>query len=394
MVRGAELAAGVRAARIAMLLTERGLGGDSVDLTERLDRFERDASSRAKNAKGLANRWAKQAQSFPTKGEGSSDGVLLALAFPERIAKARGADGAFDLTTGRAVRLDPADSLAREPWLAVGELGGASGAGGASDRVRLAARIDAKDVETLFADAITDEPRTQVEPDGRVRARRVRRLGTLVLEDRRLDRPPPELRRAALLDHLRAQGLAALPFDDETTRLRARVAFMAALEPGWPDLRDAALLATAPDWLAPLLDGVDRLADPAGHDLRHALLALIPYAAQRRLEAEAPDRLMLPTGTQAVIDYAAEGGPRVEARVQELYGLAEHPSVGRARTPLTLSLLSPARRPVQVTRDLPGFWRGSWREVRTEMKARYPRHPWPEDPLTAQATTRAKPRGR
>ena len=303
----------------------------------------------------------------------------------------------FNLTTGRAVRLDPADPLAREPWLAVGELGG--GAGGASDRVRLAARLAAQDIEALFAHAITDETRTGVEPGGRVRARRVRRLGTLVLEDRRLDRPPPALRRAALLDHLRADGLSTLPFDEETARLRARVAFMAALEPGWPDLGDAALLAAAPDWLAPLLDGVERLADLAGPDLRHALLALIPYAMQRRLEAEAPDRLTLPTGTQAVIDYAAEGGPRVEARVQELYGLAEHPSVGpgptvgRARTPLTLSLLSPARRPVQVTCDLPGFWRGSWREVRTEMKARYPRHPWPEDPLTAAPTIRVKPRG-
>ena len=164
-------------------------------------------------------------------------------------------------------------------------------------------------------------------------------------------------------------------------------------EADWPDLSDAGLLARADAWLGELLEQTDRLADLDPAALRHALTAAIPFALQRRLEAEAPDRLTLPTGSQPVIDYAAEGAPRVEARVQELFGLALHPTVGRGRMPLTLALLSPARRPVQVTRDLPGFWAGSWKAVRTEMKGRYPRHPWPEDPLNAAATTRAKPRG-
>jgi ATP-dependent helicase HrpB len=400
MVRGAELGAGPRAARIAVLLSERGLGGDATDLTERLDRFARDGSPRTKDARVLADRWAKRARSEPSpiQGEGSplSDGALLALAYPERVAKARGADGVFNLVSGRAVRLEPTDALARAPWLAIGELSGTSGA---VDRVRLAAALTAEEIEAAFAERITEETRAEVDGEGRLRAERVRRLGALTLERRRLDRPAPDLRRAALLDHLRRSGPGALPFDAETQRLRARVAFLAALEqpnagePAWPDLSDAALLACADDWLAPLLDGVDRLAELAPGDLRHALLTLVPYALQRRLDAEAPDRLTLPTGTQALIDYAAEGGARVEARVQELFGLAEHPTVGRARTPLTLSLLSPARRQVAVTRALPGFWRGAWREVRTEMKARYPRHPWPEDPVSAQATTRAKPRG-
>ncbi len=393
MVHGAELGAARRAACIAMLLTERGLGGDSVDLGERLARFARDGSPRARDARALAERQARQASG--ARGDerpiSVSDGALLALAYPERIAKARGAEGVFNLTTGRAVRLDPADALARESWLAVGELGG----GAASDRVRLAAAIQLAEVERAFAGAIVEETRTEVDPDGRVRARRLRRLGALVLDQRQLDRPPPDGLRAALAGRLRAQGLAALPFGDDTRRLRERVAFLAGLDPeaGWPDLSDAALLATAEDWLGERLGSVSRLADLTAADLHQAILARIDHALQRRLEAEAPARLVLPTGSNPVIDYAAEGGPRVEARVQELFGVQFHPTIVRGRVPLTLALLSPARRPVQVTRDLPGFWAGSWKAVRTEMKGRYPRHPWPEDPLTAAPTTRVKPKG-
>ena len=392
MVRGAEVGAGRRAARIAMLLTERGLGGDSADLGERLARFARDGAPRARDARALADRQARQAGPVED-GDGAaiSDGALLALAYPERVAKARGADGVFNLTTGRAVRLDAAVALAREPWLAVGELGG----GAASDRVLLAARIAPVEIEQAFADTIVEETRTEVDADGRVRARRLCRLGALLLGERRLDRPPPGALRDALLQHLRSQGMAALPFSEETLRLRDRVAFLAGLDPqgGWPDLSDAALLATAEDWLGDQLAAVSRMADLAPADLHQAILAHLNYPLQRRLDAEAPERLVLPTGSQPVIDYSAEGGPRVEVRVQELFGVGVHPSVARERTPLTLALLSPARRPVQVTRDLPGFWAGSWKAVRTEMKGRYPRHPWPDDPLGAAPTTRAKPRG-
>ena len=397
MVRGGEMGAGRRAARIAMLLTERGLGGDVADLAERLSRFARDGSLRARDARSLADSWARRAsppdrnRAQEAREEDGSAGLLLALAYPERIAKGRGADGVFNLTTGRAVRVDPADALAREPWLAVGEVGGGAGP---IDRVLLAARLTLEEIEAQFEEAITEETRTEVDVDGRVRARRLRRLGALVLEARRLDRPPPAVRRSALLDHLRSRGLDLLPWAEETARLRDRVGFLAALEAdAWPDLSDAALLEEADAWLGDLLEGVDRLADLVPGDLHQALLARLPSALQRRLEAEAPERLTLPTGSRPLIDYAADGGPLVEARVQELFGLGEHPSVARGRVPLTLALLSPARRPVQVTRDLPGFWRGSWRAVRSEMKGRYPRHPWPEDPLNADPTTRAKPRG-
>ncbi len=397
MVCGAEAGAGLRAARIALLLTERGLGGDVVDLGERLSRFARDGSPRARDVRGLADGWARRiVTGAAPSGEGNvepalSDGALLALAYPERIAKGRGADGVFNLTTGRAVRLDPADTLARESWLAVGELGGGAGA---IDRVLLAARLTLEEIEAVAGDSISDETRTEVDPDGRVRARRLRRLGSLVLEARRLDRPPPTACRSALLAHLHSLGLGLLEWAEETPRLRARVGFLAALEPeAWPDLSDTALLDDADAWLGELLEGVDRLADLSPGELHQALLARLPYALQRRLEVEAPERLGLPTGSRPLIDYAADGGPRVEVRVQELFGVGEHPSVARGRVPLTLALLSPARRPVQVTRDLPGFWSGSWKAVRSEMKGRYPRHPWPEDPLAADPTTRAKPRG-
>ncbi|MGC1303202.1 MAG: ATP-dependent helicase C-terminal domain-containing protein, partial [Caulobacteraceae bacterium] len=185
-----------------------------------------------------------------------------------------------------------------------------------------------------------------------------------------------------------------LAWGEAADRLRARVGFMRAQEgEAWPDLSDAGLTCSLDQWLAPVLEGRSSLKDIQSADLDAALRGLVPYDLQRRLDAEAPDRFTAPTGNSAAIDYAAEGGPRVEVRVQELFGLAEHPTVGRNRTPLTLALLSPARRPVQVTRDLPGFWTGSWKAVRSEMKGRYPRHPWPEDPLSAPPTTRAKPRG-
>jgi ATP-dependent helicase HrpB len=226
-----------------------------------------------------------------------------------------------------------------------------------------------------------------------VQVKRVLRLGRLTVEERLVEKPDPGLIRRALLDRVRREGLAALPASPAMERLRARVGFLRALEPeAWPDLCDGALIARADAWLEPLLEGRSALDLPAAA-IAEAVRTLVPWELQRRLEAEAPERFEAPTGTTAEIDYAAEGGPRVEVRVQELFGLAEHPSVARGRAPLTVALLSPARRPVQTTKDLPGFWRGSYAAVRADMRGRYPRHPWPEDPLSAAPTTRAKPRG-
>ena len=196
----------------------------------------------------------------------------------------------------------------------------------------------------------------------------------------------------ALRAEVEALGLGVLKWGEQAGGLRARLAFLHGLDAAWPDMSDAALLAAADEWLWPLLEGAKSLEAIGDGRLADALRGLIPWDLQRKLDELAPTRLTTPLGS-AGIDYGAEGGPRVEIRVQELFGVTTHPTVGGGRVALTLSLLSPARRPVQVTKDLPGFWAGSWSAVRSEMRGRYPRHPWPEDPANATATSRAKPRG-
>jgi ATP-dependent helicase HrpB len=205
------------------------------------------------------------------------------------------------------------------------------------------------------------------------------------------DNPDPALVAAALAARARADGVASLPWPESARNLRRRVGFLRAADPAWPDLSDEALLATLDAWLAPLLPGLRALSELRPDVLEAALRALVPWDLQQRLEAEAPARWTAPTGASFAIDYAAEAGPRVDVRVQEVFGLTAHPAV--AGVPLVMSLLSPGRRPIQTTRDLPGFWKGSWKDVRAEMRGRYPKHPWPEDPATAQPTARAKPRG-
>ena len=390
LVKGAEAGAAERAAAVAVVLTERGLGGSDVDLRHRLESLARDRSPRARDAKTLAERWAKQAGGRKAGAAEVDDALLLAEAYPERIARARGKPGEFLLASGRGVFLEATDALARERWLAVGELGG----GAARDRILLAAPLDEAALREEFADRIISEEVIDTEPNGRLRAKRRLKLGALVVEERLLDKLPEGAMAKALLGQVREQGLSALPWSPAAEGIRARVQFLRALEPdAWPDFSDEALLASAEAWLPPLLDGRSALKAVDASALTSGLEVLIGWEGMRRLEREAPERWATPAGSRHLIDYAAEGGPRLEARVQEFYGLAAHPMLANGRVPLTLALLSPAHRPVQVTKDLPGFWRGSWKEVRTEMKGRYPRHVWPEDPAAAPPTTRAKPRG-
>ena len=390
LVKGAEAGAAERAAAVAVVLTERGLGGQDVDLRHRVESLARDRSPRARDAKALADRWARAAGGPKTGTAEVDEALLLAEAYPERIAKARGKPGEYLLASGRGVFLEPTDALARQPWLAVGELGG----GASRDRILLAAPLDEAALRTEFADRITREEVIETEQGGRLRAKRRLKLGALVIEERLLDTLPEGAMAKALLGRVREQGLSSLPWSPAAEGMRSRVAFLRALEPdAWPDLSDEALLASAEDWLLPLLEGRRGVKDVDAGALASALEALVGWEALRRLEREAPERWATPAGSRHLIDYAAEGGPRLDVRVQELYGLAAHPMLAGGRAPLTLALLSPAHRPIQVTKDLPGFWRGSWKEVRTEMKGRYPRHLWPDDPAAATPTTRAKPRG-
>ena len=315
LLKGAEQGAAVRAARIAVLLTERGLGGRGADLSHRLDQLAHDRARRAGDARALADRWARMA---PGAGPASAvdDGLLLAEAFPERIAKARGPAGAYQLASGRGVELDPAEALAREPWLAVAELGG----GQARDRILLAARLDEAALRAAFADRMTREERLETGGDGRLRAKETLWLGRLAVEERTIADPPPALIAAALADQVRREGLGALGWGGASAGLRARVAFLRGHDDAWPDLDDAALLARLDEWLPPLLAGKAGLKQVSDAALEQALARtdpLGPAAAPRRRGARAldgPDRL--------------DGGDRLRRRG---WSAGRHPGAGGVR---------------------------------------------------------------
>ncbi len=385
VLKAAETGQAPRAARIAALITERGLGGRDADLRHRLDALERDRSPRARDAKALADRWAGLSGK-PGKDEPISDGLLLAFAYPERVAKARGGQGEFQLVTGRGAFVEPTDALAREPWLAVAELGG----GDRRDRILLAAPLEPSEL-VAFQPQLEVEERLEESGGGRLRAKRLTRLGRLTIREDVDDSPDPALIARALADRVRREGVKVLPWGAAAQSLRERLAFLHARDAAWPDLSDAALLDRLDEWLAPILVGLRALSALKPDALDGALRTLVPWDLQRRLDAEAPARWTAPTGNSFAIDYAAEGGPRVDVRVQEVFGIAQHPTV--AGVPITMSLLSPGHRPIQTTKDLPGFWKGSWKDVRSDMRGRYPKHVWPEDPATAAPTARAKPRG-
>jgi ATP-dependent helicase HrpB len=463
------LGAGEDAAEIAAVLTERGLGGDSVDLDVRLDQFRRDRSPRASSARSLAQRWASQVKASesataksadagsvgavgpsspsPLAGEGRgggspstasigatptpdpservsspvsspqgggeqkgspkhareqpaqpvgelSTGVMLALAFPDRVARNRG-NGSFVLANGRGAAVDQTSALARVPYIAVAELTGTA----ASGRILLAAPIMLPDIELRFADQIEIADEISFDRAAMaLRARRKRTLHAITLSEAPLALSPSAETARVLADGLVAAGLDKLPWSKPLQQWRDRVMFLrkAEREPSqssWPDLSDDALAAQREAWLMPALHDKTSLKEFSAGDLSDALMTLMPWELRARLEREAPTHFEAPTGTMLAIDYEAEQGPTIAVRLQELFGLNTHPSIAKGAVPLVLELLSPAHRPVQVTRDLPGFWRGSYAAVRSDLRGRYPRHPWPEDPASAMPTRRVKPRG-
>jgi ATP-dependent helicase HrpB len=427
--------AGEAAAAIAAIVTERGLGGDSADLDVRLDQFRRDRSQRATSARELARRWAAQVASsdasapsspFPLAGEGRgggtttavsvrgtptpnptpqggvgrrefrapdediSTGVMLAFAFPDRVARNRG-NGSFVLANGRGAAVEQTSALARAPYIAVGELTGTAAAG----RILLAAPITQAEIELHFADQIETADEISFDRGAlALRTRRKRTLHAITLSEAPLALTPSEVTARILADGLIAIGLDKLPWSKPSKQWRDRVMFLRKAEgEGWPDLSDAALAARREDWLVSALYDKTALKEFSAGDLSDALSTLLPWELRARLEREAPTHFEAPTGTMLAIDYEAEQGPTIAVRLQELFGLNSHPSIANGAVPLVLELLSPAQRPVQVTRDLPGFWRGSYAAVRSDLRGRYPRHPWPEDPANALPTRRVKPRG-
>ncbi|CAH2397600.1 ATP-dependent helicase HrpB [Mesorhizobium ventifaucium] len=429
------------AAMLAVLLTERGLGGDGADLERRLMRFRSERSPRAAAARQLAERLAKQASpspsrggsgseptaakrgrrggvadgvpdptpprsgsridvpgratglarpSDPLEGEASGAGALLIHAWPDRVAKARGERGRFVLANGSGAMLDAADPLAGAAWLVVADLQGKA----QNARITAAAAIDEVDIRASLADKIETNRETSFDRDRRaVRVRETVRLGAITLSERMLPAPTGTEADRAILDALRQHGLSLLSWGREAETLRQRLGWLhRGLGAPWPDVSDAALVDRLDDWLLPFLSGAASFAAIDPGVLSAALMALVPHDLQRRIEALAPTHFDAPTGSRVPIRYDGEW-PVLAIRVQELFGLDRHPAIANGSVPLTLELLSPAHRPIQTTRDLPGFWRGSWADVRAEMRGRYPRHVWPENPLITTATSRAKPRG-
>jgi ATP-dependent helicase HrpB len=403
LVAAGALGFGALAAEVAVLLSERGLGGNDVDVERRLERWRSERGARAEAGRGLAKRLLRQipfasskvdwpqgnaptlgvSTSLDTNGHLHGAGISLALAYPDRIARRRDASGEQWLSVGgRGYRLDPAHPLAKQEWLAVADVqGAASGA-----RILSAAAIDSAEIEELYGDRI--ESGTQVRFDaatGGVRTETGKRLGAIVLAKGQDAKADPAAIAAALLAGVRDHGLSLLPCGEAAIALRERAGWA-----GVAALDDAALLDSLDLWLAPLLAGKRRLAELDSGALHNSLLGLIGWDGQQALERLAPPHFTSPAGTTHAIDYAAEAGPTVELRVQALFGLSDHPCIGPDRTPLILSLTSPAGRPIQTTRDLPGFWRGSWADVAKDMRGRYPKHHWPEDPTAAVASLKTK----
>jgi len=374
------------AAHLAVLLSERGLGGEAVDLDERLRRFLRERGPRAEQARALAGRLARQAGGAGAKGEPPSAGALLLHAWPDRVAKRRDGRGRFLLANGRGAALDEAEPLAGADFLAVADLRGDSREG----KISAAAAVDEAGLRTVLGNRIETKREAMFDPAmGAVRAVERETLGALVLSERILARPAGADADCALLAAVRAHGPKILPWSEAALSLRARLAWLHETQgPPWPAVDDESLTADLDQWLAPFLAGDARIAS-LGSKLHDALLSRVPFELRRKIDRLAPTHFHAPSGSRAPIRYE-EGRAKLSIRVQELFGLDRHPNAGGK--PLLVELTSPAGRPIQATQDLPGFWRGSWRQVRAELRGRYPKHPWPEDPLTALPTARAKPR--
>lgn len=391
IVDASQFGATEEATMIAALIVERGIGGASIDITLRLDQFRNDRSARASDIKRLVQSWMRLVPDHAvTHASEISAGQILALAFPDRLAKARGQAGSFLMANGRAAAVESHDSLACAPYLAIAEIAGAA----AGARILLAAPLTQVELEATFQNEITTETTLSFDKDAAtLRAQKIKRYHALILSEQNLPVPATEEAAECLARGLASLGIERWPLSKATRQFRDRVMFLRAGDPSWPDLSDQALTQTASEWLAPYLIGKTGLDDLDTELFRTALESRFDWAAMQRLDAEAPSHFTAPTGTTHSIDYTAAEGAVLAIRVQELFGLKTHPSVAGGRIPLVLHLLSPAHRPLQITRDLPGFWKGSWAAVRSEMKGRYPKHVWPEDPATAAPTTRAKPRG-
>jgi ATP-dependent helicase HrpB len=403
VVRARELGAGEAACELAALLSERDMvrrqeGQADADLGLRLDLLrgvvvrsdvDRDTLQRVRTE---TRRCREAAERGAPRGGGAalSTGALLAFAYPDRIGQRRpGESGRYLLRNGQGAILEP-QALAREEYLVAAELDGQA----RESRIFLGAPITLEEIETHFANALVREDVLGWDDAARaVTGRRRRRLGAIVLQDGPLPDPDPAAVARAMMEGVRREGVEHLPWTEPARRVRARLGFLHAIDGGWPDVSTEALTRDLDDWLAPRLAGARRWDQLERLDLGELLLHRLPWDFRAALEDWAPTHVEVPSGSRVPVDYSDPAAPVLAVRLQELFGLTETPTVARGRVPLTLHLLSPARRPVQVTRDLAGFWRTTYFEVRKDLKGRYPKHYWPDDPLRAEPTRHAKRRG-
>ncbi|OLP42569.1 ATP-dependent helicase HrpB [Rhizobium oryziradicis] len=390
VIAAAEDGNGRTASELSVLITEQGLGGSDLDLEERLRRFRQDRGERANAARKLAERLVKDLPRSKNSPSPVSAGQLLLHAYPDRIAFKRGGRGRYVMANGRGAEISETERLAASEMLVIADLTGRA----AQARILSAAEILLADIEAYLPEAITQGDESFFDLSAKeVRARRVKRIGAIILEETPLAKPTGEAATKALAEGLRQIGLERLEFSKAAEQLRQRIGFLhRSLGAPWPEMSDEALLERLDEWFLPFQTGVRSFAAISASGLMDGLKSLVPYEVQRDLERLAPTHFTAPTGMNHAIHYEGDE-PKLIIRVQELYGLKQHPTIGGGKLPLLLELTSPAHRPIQTTRDLPGFWAGSWSDVRAEMRGRYPRHPWPDDPANAAPTTRVKPRG-
>jgi ATP-dependent helicase HrpB len=390
LIEAAKSGSARHAAELAILITERGLGGNDADLDVRLANYRRDRSDRAHAAKGLAHRLATDAGQKGADTSIASSGALLIQAYPDRIAKSRGRDGRFVLASGRGAEIDVSHGLAGQEWLVVADMQGAA----QKARILSAAAVSLADIESARPQEFLLEDEVSFDPARKaLKRRRKRKFGAIIIDDQPMPPPTGEDANLALVEAIRTHGLEALDWPNGAVTLRKRLGWLRkGLGEPWPDMQDAALLAGLEDWLLPFMSGKPSPSEMPHDAIRNGLMSLVPHALQRKVEELAPTHFTAPTGNNHPIRYEGEA-PVLAIRVQELFGLKAHPSIAGGTVPLLLELLSPGHKPIQLTRDLPGFWKGSWADVRSDMRGRYPKHVWPDDPANALPTARAKPRG-
>lgn len=390
MLAAAEVGEAASAAALAVLLTEQGLGGRSADLGVRFDAWRRDDGVRAQAARRLAARLMDQAGDPRGRPNPDAFGAVLALGFPDRVAKSRGPGGDALMANGRGVVFDRDDALARTPWTVVADASGEAGRA----RVLAAAALDEDSLAAILARAGRTETTVRFDPAAKaMRARRTQRLGAIVVREAPESAPYGEALQAAWVDLITREGLTLLPAADAVQRLLDRLHFLSALEPGqWPTWTMDSLAQTVETWGEGVFVRAVAVDDISPAALTGAVRRQLDPGQHHRLDVEAPETFVSPLGGAIRIDYGGDGGPAIDVRLQEMFGQTRHPTIASGRAALLVRLLSPAHRPLQTTRDLPGFWAGSYAAVRAEMRGRYPKHPWPDDPAQAEPTRRTKPK--